>query len=195
METHVYNSDYSLIHSEFSCTSNSVLCLIYEHFIFNLIISNFVWKKQVQAALSNWFLADLKISKQIQYGAGKQLLNRCCSALQCQSWLKQVLEFRPQLLELCFLDLFHYSSCKCGDFSSNPELIFSSVISLATKCAMPSFRMHLRAHGMVAMVFKTLDDSQHHQVCIHCVFLLQFGHSCVFLINFVYALFAVKHHV
>ncbi|XP_026707551.1 wings apart-like protein homolog [Athene cunicularia] len=39
-----------------------------------------------------------------------------------------------------------------------------SVISLATKCAMPSFRMHLRAHGMVAMVFKTLDDSQHHQV-------------------------------
>lgn len=33
---------------------------------------------------------------------------------------------------------------------------------------MPSFRMHLRAHGMVAMVFKTLDDSQHHQVCIHC---------------------------
>ncbi|XP_062490040.1 wings apart-like protein homolog isoform X3 [Pezoporus occidentalis] len=38
-----------------------------------------------------------------------------------------------------------------------------SVISLATKCAMPSFRMHLRAHGMVAMVFKTLDDSQHHQ--------------------------------
>lgn len=36
-----------------------------------------------------------------------------------------------------------------------------SVISLATKCAMPSFRMHLRAHGMVAMVFKTLDDSQH----------------------------------
>lgn len=29
---------------------------------------------------------------------------------------------------------------------------------------MPSFRMHLRAHGMVAMVFKTLDDSQHHQV-------------------------------
>ncbi|XP_009571321.1 PREDICTED: wings apart-like protein homolog, partial [Fulmarus glacialis] len=45
-----------------------------------------------------------------------------------------------------------------------------SVISLATKCAMPSFRMHLRAHGMVAMVFKTLDDSQHHQVWIHCVF-------------------------
>ncbi|XP_036211950.1 wings apart-like protein homolog isoform X7 [Myotis myotis] len=42
-----------------------------------------------------------------------------------------------------------------------------SVISLATKCAMPSFRMHLRAHGMVAMVFKTLDDSQHHQVTVH----------------------------
>lgn len=60
---------------------------------------------------------------------------------------------------------------KCGHFShSNLELIFCSVISLATKCAMPSFRMHLRAHGMVAMVFKTLDDSQHHQVWIHGVF-------------------------
>ncbi|KAI5172134.1 Wings Apart-Like Protein [Manis pentadactyla] len=38
-----------------------------------------------------------------------------------------------------------------------------SVISLATKCVMPTFQMHLRAHGMVAMVFKTLYDSQHHQ--------------------------------
>ncbi|XP_078284729.1 wings apart-like protein homolog isoform X3 [Rhinoraja longicauda] len=38
-----------------------------------------------------------------------------------------------------------------------------SIISLATKCAMPSFRMHLRAHGMVAMVFKTLDDAQKNQ--------------------------------
>ncbi|MEE6488574.1 hypothetical protein FKM82_015271 [Ascaphus truei] len=43
-----------------------------------------------------------------------------------------------------------------------------SVISLATKCAMPSFRMHLRAHGMVAMVFKTLDDSQQHQNLALC---------------------------
>lgn len=67
--------------------------------------------------------------------------------------------------------MFSYSFCTYGDTScSNSELFFSSVISLATKCAMPSFRMHLRAHGMVAMVFKTLDDSQHHQVWIDSVF-------------------------
>ncbi|MED6250725.1 hypothetical protein ATANTOWER_007028 [Ataeniobius toweri] len=34
-----------------------------------------------------------------------------------------------------------------------------SVISLATRCAMPSFRMHLRARGKVAKVFKTLNDA------------------------------------
>ncbi|XP_007565274.1 wings apart-like protein homolog [Poecilia formosa] len=34
-----------------------------------------------------------------------------------------------------------------------------SVISLATRCAMPSFRMHLRARGKVAQVFKTLNDA------------------------------------
>uniref|UniRef100_A0A2K6AX83 Wings apart-like protein homolog n=1 Tax=Macaca nemestrina TaxID=9545 RepID=A0A2K6AX83_MACNE len=49
-----------------------------------------------------------------------------------------------------------------------------SVISLATKCAMPSFRMHLRAHGMVAMVFKTLDDSQHHQNLSLCTAALMY---------------------
>ncbi|XP_053306593.1 wings apart-like protein homolog isoform X2 [Spea bombifrons] len=49
-----------------------------------------------------------------------------------------------------------------------------SVISLATKCAMPSFRMHLRAHGMVAMVFKTLDDSQHHQNLALCTAALMY---------------------
>uniref|UniRef100_A0A2R9C1P5 Wings apart-like protein homolog n=1 Tax=Pan paniscus TaxID=9597 RepID=A0A2R9C1P5_PANPA len=48
------------------------------------------------------------------------------------------------------------------------------VISLATKCAMPSFRMHLRAHGMVAMVFKTLDDSQHHQNLSLCTAALMY---------------------
>lgn len=69
------------------------------------------------------------------------------------------------------VDLFICLVCNCVHLSrSNPELIFSSVISLATKCAMPSFRMHLRAHGMVAMVFKTLDDSQHHQVWRHRYF-------------------------
>ncbi|XP_028644930.1 wings apart-like protein homolog isoform X3 [Grammomys surdaster] len=49
-----------------------------------------------------------------------------------------------------------------------------SVISLATKCAMPSFRMHLRAHGMVAMVFKTLNDSQHHQNLSLCTAALMY---------------------
>uniref|UniRef100_A0A8C5JW38 Wings apart-like protein homolog n=1 Tax=Jaculus jaculus TaxID=51337 RepID=A0A8C5JW38_JACJA len=49
-----------------------------------------------------------------------------------------------------------------------------SVISLATKCAMPSFRMHLRAHGIVAMVFKTLDDSQHHQNLSLCTAALMY---------------------
>ncbi|XP_063289676.1 wings apart-like protein homolog isoform X1 [Pelobates fuscus] len=49
-----------------------------------------------------------------------------------------------------------------------------SVISLATKCAMPSFRMHLRAHGMVAMVFRTLDDSQHHQNLALCTAALMY---------------------
>ncbi|TRY81638.1 hypothetical protein DNTS_034008 [Danionella cerebrum] len=37
-----------------------------------------------------------------------------------------------------------------------------SVISLATRCAMPSFRMHLRARGKVAQVFKTLGDAPQH---------------------------------
>ncbi|XP_051958736.1 wings apart-like protein homolog isoform X2 [Xyrauchen texanus] len=37
-----------------------------------------------------------------------------------------------------------------------------SVISLATRCAMPSFRMHLRAAGKVANVFKTLSDAPQH---------------------------------
>ncbi|KAJ8365569.1 hypothetical protein SKAU_G00144000 [Synaphobranchus kaupii] len=37
-----------------------------------------------------------------------------------------------------------------------------SIISLATRCAMPSFRMHLRARGKVANVFKTLNDAPQH---------------------------------
>ncbi|XP_056627327.1 wings apart-like protein homolog isoform X2 [Triplophysa dalaica] len=37
-----------------------------------------------------------------------------------------------------------------------------SVISLATRCAMPSFRMHLRARGKVAQVFKTIIDAPQH---------------------------------
>lgn len=45
-------------------------------------------------------------------------------------------------------------------------LLYSSVISLATRCAMPSFRMHLRARGKVAQVFKTLNDAPQHPVKI-----------------------------
>ncbi|XP_061731982.1 wings apart-like protein homolog [Nerophis ophidion] len=42
-----------------------------------------------------------------------------------------------------------------------------SVIGLATRCAMPSFRMHLRARGKVAQVFKTLIDApQHHNLAM-----------------------------
>ncbi|XP_041941933.1 wings apart-like protein homolog [Alosa sapidissima] len=37
-----------------------------------------------------------------------------------------------------------------------------SVISLASRCATPSFRMHLRARGKVAQVFKTLSDAPQH---------------------------------
>uniref|UniRef100_A0A9J8D6D7 Wings apart-like protein homolog n=1 Tax=Cyprinus carpio carpio TaxID=630221 RepID=A0A9J8D6D7_CYPCA len=37
-----------------------------------------------------------------------------------------------------------------------------SIITLATRCAMPSFRMHLRARGKVAQVFKMLSDAQQH---------------------------------
>lgn len=41
----------------------------------------------------------------------------------------------------------------------NSVAFVCSVISLATRCAMPSFRMHLRARGKVAQVFKTLNDA------------------------------------
>uniref|UniRef100_A0AAY4DP79 Wings apart-like protein homolog n=1 Tax=Denticeps clupeoides TaxID=299321 RepID=A0AAY4DP79_9TELE len=37
-----------------------------------------------------------------------------------------------------------------------------SVISLASRCAMPGFRMHLRARGKVAQVFKTISDAPQH---------------------------------
>lgn len=42
----------------------------------------------------------------------------------------------------------------------------SSIISLAARCAMPSFRMHLRARGKVAQVFKMLNDAPQHPVGI-----------------------------
>lgn len=46
-------------------------------------------------------------------------------------------------------------------------LLSSSIISLATRCAMPSFRMHLRARGKVAQVFKMLSDAPQHPVRHH----------------------------
>ncbi len=46
----------------------------------------------------------------------------------------------------------------------NSVAFMCSVISLATRCAMPGFRMHLRALGKVAQVFKTLSDAPQHPV-------------------------------
>lgn len=43
-----------------------------------------------------------------------------------------------------------------------------SVITLAMRCAMPSFRMHLRARGKVAQVFKTLNDAPQHPNLAMC---------------------------
>ncbi|KAJ4940187.1 hypothetical protein JOQ06_026496 [Pogonophryne albipinna] len=49
-----------------------------------------------------------------------------------------------------------------------------SVISLATRCAMPSFRMHLRARGKVAQVFKTLNDAPQHSNLALCTATLMY---------------------
>uniref|UniRef100_A0AAY4AZ14 Wings apart-like protein homolog n=1 Tax=Denticeps clupeoides TaxID=299321 RepID=A0AAY4AZ14_9TELE len=49
-----------------------------------------------------------------------------------------------------------------------------SIISLATRCAMPSFRMHLRARGKVAQVFKMLSDSQQHPNLALCTAALMY---------------------
>lgn len=43
-------------------------------------------------------------------------------------------------------------------------IFFYSCLSLATKCTMASFRMHLRAHGVVAKVFSALHDAYTHAV-------------------------------
>uniref|UniRef100_A0A671YRT0 Wings apart-like protein homolog n=1 Tax=Sparus aurata TaxID=8175 RepID=A0A671YRT0_SPAAU len=57
-----------------------------------------------------------------------------------------------------FTDDFEY--LETGLKSSQPlNTRCLSIISLATRCAMPSFRMHLRARGKVAQVFKILSDS------------------------------------
>ncbi|MBN3324544.1 WAPL protein, partial [Atractosteus spatula] len=60
-----------------------------------------------------------------------------------------------------FTDDFEY--LETGLKSSQPlNTRCLSIISLASRCAMPSFRMHLRARGKVAQVFKTLNDAPQH---------------------------------
>ncbi|XP_028323827.1 wings apart-like protein homolog [Gouania willdenowi] len=60
-----------------------------------------------------------------------------------------------------FTDDFEY--LETGLKSSQPlNTRCLSVISLAARCAMPSFRMHLRARGKVAQVFKMLNDAPQH---------------------------------
>jgi len=41
-----------------------------------------------------------------------------------------------------------------------------SAISLATKCMTPAFRMHVKAHGTVAKIFRALQDATKDQVYI-----------------------------
>ncbi|XP_051925498.1 wings apart-like protein homolog [Hippocampus zosterae] len=65
-----------------------------------------------------------------------------------------------------FIDDFEYlaAGLKSGQPLNTRCL---SVISLAARCAMPSFRMHLRARGKVAQVFQTLNDApQHHNLAM-----------------------------
>uniref|UniRef100_A0A8C7S0U0 Wings apart-like protein homolog n=1 Tax=Oncorhynchus mykiss TaxID=8022 RepID=A0A8C7S0U0_ONCMY len=60
-----------------------------------------------------------------------------------------------------FTDDFEY--LETGLKSSQPlNTRCLSIISLAARCAMPSFRMHLRARGKVAQVFKMLNDAPLH---------------------------------
>ncbi|XP_061767613.1 wings apart-like protein homolog isoform X1 [Nerophis ophidion] len=49
-----------------------------------------------------------------------------------------------------------------------------SIISLAARCAMPSFRMHLRARGKVAQVFKMLSDAPQHPNLALCTAALMY---------------------
>lgn len=41
-----------------------------------------------------------------------------------------------------------------------------SAITLATKCMTPAFRMHVKAHGTVAKIFRALHDATKDQVFI-----------------------------
>ncbi|XP_061693226.1 wings apart-like protein homolog [Syngnathoides biaculeatus] len=72
-----------------------------------------------------------------------------------------------------FTDDFEY--LETGLKSSQPlNTRCLSIISLATRCAMPSFRMHLRARGKVAQVFKMLSDSAQHPNLALCTAALMY---------------------
>uniref|UniRef100_A0AAX7UC04 Wings apart-like protein homolog n=1 Tax=Astatotilapia calliptera TaxID=8154 RepID=A0AAX7UC04_ASTCA len=72
-----------------------------------------------------------------------------------------------------FTDDFEY--LETGLKSSQPlNTRCLSIISLATRCAMPSFRMHLRARGKVAQVFKMLNDAPQHPNLALCTAALMY---------------------
>ncbi|XP_072292709.1 wings apart-like protein homolog [Eucyclogobius newberryi] len=72
-----------------------------------------------------------------------------------------------------FTDDFEY--LETGLKSSQPlNTRCLSIISLATRCAMPSFRMHLRARGKVAHVFKILSDAPQHPNLALCTAALMY---------------------
>uniref|UniRef100_A0A665W4T2 Wings apart-like protein homolog n=1 Tax=Echeneis naucrates TaxID=173247 RepID=A0A665W4T2_ECHNA len=72
-----------------------------------------------------------------------------------------------------FTDDFEY--LETGLKSSQPlNTRCLSIISLATRCAMPSFRMHLRARGKVAQVFKMLSDASQHPNLALCTAALMY---------------------
>ncbi|XP_034040403.1 wings apart-like protein homolog [Thalassophryne amazonica] len=72
-----------------------------------------------------------------------------------------------------FTDDFEY--LETGLKSSQPlNTRCLSIISLASRCAMPSFRMHLRARGKVAQVFKILSDAPQHPNLALCTAALMY---------------------
>ncbi|KAI3363343.1 hypothetical protein L3Q82_011968, partial [Scortum barcoo] len=72
-----------------------------------------------------------------------------------------------------FTDDFEY--LETGLKSSQPlNTRCLSIISLATRCAMPGFRMHLRARGKVAQVFKMLSDAPQHPNLALCTAALMY---------------------
>ncbi|XP_030234769.1 wings apart-like protein homolog isoform X3 [Gadus morhua] len=72
-----------------------------------------------------------------------------------------------------FTDDFEY--LETGLKSSQPlNTRCLSIISLATRCALPGFRMHLRARGKVAHVFKMISDAPQHPNLALCTAALMY---------------------